>query len=142
MGKPTFAGPRRPMELEDAPMRYQTAAALVVALTAIVSTQGSAVAGRWQAELAGPGGTTVTETLDLVVKGESVEGTFTNAVGGTDRIRDGKWDGATLRFWVPWDPGRLEAVGRMAGAALEVDLKTSRWSATRVFKRLPAPKGR
>lgn len=123
-------------------MRYLAGTALAVTLTAIVTAQGGGVAGRWQAELPGPGGTTVTEALDLTVKSGTVTGTFTNAVGGTDQIRDGKWDGTTLRFWVPWNPGRLEAVGKLAGATLQVDLKTSRWSATRAFTRLPPPKAR
>jgi len=68
----------------------------------------------------------------------TVTGTFANAVGGTDRIRDGKWDGKVLQFWVPWDSGRLEATGVLVGATLELDMKTSQWHIKHVFKRPPA----
>jgi hypothetical protein len=105
-------------------------------LAVSVAAQAAGVGGTWRAEFGGPGGSTVSETLDLAVKDGIVTGTFTNAVGLAGAIRDGKWDGSALRFWVQWDPGRLEAIGRMEGSTLRVDLETSRWKATRVFKRV------
>jgi hypothetical protein len=107
-----------------------------LALTTLVLAQTPGVVGTWRAEFTGPGGTAGSETLDLSVKDGVASGTFTPAVGGSSPIRDGKWDGTTLRFWVQWDPGRLEAVGKVVGATLEVDLKTSRWTAKRVFNRV------
>jgi hypothetical protein len=84
------------------------------------------------------GGETGVEVLQLAVAGAFLTGTMTNAVGGTNAIQDGAWDGTTLRFWVPWDAAdRLTATGRLTGAALTLDMKTSQWRVTHVFKRVP-----
>jgi hypothetical protein len=107
-----------------------------VFLTLNLAAQSTSIAGTWRAEFGGPGGATVSERLDLAVKAGVVTGTFTNAVGVAGTIRDGKWDGSTLRFWVAWNPGRLQAVGRMDGSTLRVDLTTSEWKATRAFNRI------
>ena len=112
----------------------------VMVMAAMVAAAAADIAGTWQAEFPGPGGATAVETLDLTVKNDVVTGTLKNAVGGVSQLRDVKWDGTTLRFWVPWDPGRLEAVGKPVGTTLELQFKTSQWTATRVFKRVPAKK--
>lgn len=116
-------------------MRYLACAAVVMVVSGAMAGRGADVSGRWRAEFAGPGGETGVETLELRVRGDVVTGTMTNAVAGVGEVRDGKWDGTTLRFWVPWDGSdRLQAVGRMREATLEVDLKTRQWSAKRVFR--------
>jgi hypothetical protein len=98
------------------------------------------ISGRWRAEFPGPGGTVGEETLELVVTGSVVTGTLTNAVGGVGPIRDGKWDGASLQFWVEWDSDdRLVASGTLVGPNLELDLSTRQWKSRRVFKPLPRP---
>jgi hypothetical protein len=112
---------------------------VVIGLVTSLTAAGD-VAGTWRAEFPGPGGATAVETLTLAVKNADVTGTLTNAVGGVGQIRDGKWDGATLRFWVPWDPGKLEASGRLVGPNLEMQFKTSQWTAARVFKPVPPKK--
>jgi hypothetical protein len=111
-------------------------AVLVLALVAVPARLVDP-GGTWWAEFAGPGGQTGAETLSLVVKESVVTGTFENAVGGTGAIRDGKWDGKTLTFWVAWDTNdRLQASGTYSGGdTLPIDLKTSQWSARRLFKR-------
>jgi hypothetical protein len=107
---------------------------------ALVHPAGGApdIAGRWRAEVPAPGGETAFEYLDLTVRNTTVTGTLTNALGGVGQIHDGVWDGSTLRFWVPWDPGKLEARGSAVGDTLELVFKTSRWQAKRVFRRPPA----
>jgi hypothetical protein len=105
----------------------------VVALLNVGSAAGS-VAGRWRADVPAPGGGTATEQLDLTVKGDTVTGTLTNAVGGVGQLHEGHWDGTTLRFWTPWDPGRLEATGTLQGTTLRMDFKTPQWRATRLFR--------
>ena len=108
--------------------------AVVAMLGAVTAAVAGGVSGSWRAEFQGPGGTTGVETLDLRVRGDSAGGTFTNALGGVGEVRDGKWDGTTLRFWVPWDGSdRLQAVGRLVDGTLQLQLKTSKWSARRVF---------
>ena len=95
-------------------------------------------AGTWRAEFSGPGGTKGAEVLKLTVKAGVVTGTFENAVGGIGPVRDGKWDGTTLRFWVSWDTSdKLEATGTLADTTLNLELKTSKWAAKRAFKRQP-----
>lgn len=112
---------------------------VVVTVFAVVVLEAAAdVTGRWRAEFQGPGGTVGTEILDLSVKNGVVTGTFTNAVGGVGPVRDGKWDGTTLRFWVPWDGNdRLEAAGKLIGPNLDMDLRTGQWKARRLFRRVP-----
>jgi hypothetical protein len=116
----------------------------VVATAALAVMLGSGgwaagdISGRWQAEVPAPGNTTAFEYLDLVVRDGTVTGTLTNAVGGVGQLHDGTWDGATLKFWVPWDPGRLEATGTEAGATLALTFKTSQWQGKRIFSRAPA----
>jgi hypothetical protein len=122
-------------------MRLLTLVAVIASLVSSPAARAADPAGTWRAEFAGPGGTTGTETLTLAVKDRTVTGTFENAVGGVGPIRDGQWDGTTLRFWVPWDRSdKLEANGTFAGATLELNLKTSQWQAKRVFKRVPPVK--
>lgn len=107
----------------------------VAVLAAALAAAAADIAGTWRAEFPGPGGATAVETLDLTVTGNAVTGTLKNAVGGVNELRDGKWDGTTLRFWVPWNPGKLEAVGQPVGTTLELQFKTSQWTAKRIFKR-------
>ncbi|MEO8484523.1 MAG: hypothetical protein ABI634_20135 [Acidobacteriota bacterium] len=107
-------------------------------VTAAAMTAAADVTGRWKTEFPGPGGSTAVEVLNLTVKGETVTGTFANAVGGVSPVQDGRWDGKTLRFWIPWDAGRLEAVGTLIGERLSLQEKTSQWAATRTFTRVVA----
>ena len=111
---------------------------LVLAVWSLVASAAQAATppGAWRAEFTGPGGTKGVETLTLVVKGAEVTGTFENAVGGVGPVKDGHWDGKTLRFWVPWDSSdKLEASGTLSGTTLTLGLKTSEWKSTRVFKK-------
>jgi hypothetical protein len=110
---------------------------IVVVVAATFAAAAADIAGTWQAEVRGPGGAIAVEALDLTVKTDVVTGTLKNAVGGVSQLRDGTWDGTTLRFWVPWDPGKLEAVGKPVGTTLQLQFKTSQWTATRIFKRVP-----
>jgi hypothetical protein len=113
--------------------------AIVIVLLAGVVCAVANLGGTWRAEFAGPDGGTATETLALSEKQGNVTGTFTNAVGGVGPLRDGKWDGTTLRFWVAWEgTDRLEATGRLVGDALQLDLRTPKWQARRAFKRVSA----
>jgi hypothetical protein len=122
-------------------MRLLTLVAVVPLLVSLPEARVADPAGTWRAEFTGPAGTTATETLTLTVKDTVVTGTFENALGDVGPIRDGQWDGTTIRFWVPWDRSdKLVANGRFVGANLEITLKTSQWQAKRAFRRLPPPK--
>ena len=114
-----------------------TMALLSVFVVAHLASAGD-VSGTWRDEFKGPDGKPAVQILELVVNGKTVTGTFTNALGGKRAIRDGEWDGTTLRFWVPWDNGdsdKCQAVGRLSADTLLLDLKTSRWRQKRSFRK-------
>ena len=112
--------------------------ALVLVLFVAHLVSAGDVSGAWRDEFKGPDGKPAVQSLELVVSGKTVTGTFTSALGGKRAIRDGEWDGTTLRFWVPWDTGdsdKLQAVGTLSADTLVIDLKTSRWRQKRPFRR-------
>lgn len=113
----------------------KTLGIVLVSLMAVALQTGTP-AGTWRAEFQGPRGTTGVEVLTLTVKGDVVTGTFQTATGAERPVRDGTWDGRTLRFWVPWDRSdKLEASGTLSAKTLTLLLKATQWQATRVFQK-------